>query len=158
MDYKIDRANVNDKKEVNDLYKSLIGEEGCTWNEEYPNMQTIEQDIANNNLFCIRRDDNIIAVATLAKDIELKDEFKKYNNIYSITRVAVSKEYQRCGYAKKLLNEIIINAKRRGGDLIYLLVNSQNQRAKNLYKFFDFQFLKNIELHGIEWEILQKQL
>ena len=35
MDYKIDKANEEDKYEILKIYESLIGEEGCTWKEEY---------------------------------------------------------------------------------------------------------------------------
>ena len=157
MDYKIDKANEEDKYEILKIYESLIGEEGCTWNEEYPNIQDVERDISNKDLTCIRKDGKIIAVATLTKDDEIEEEFENYNNVYSLQRVAVMKEYQGRGYAKILLKEILENVKNRNIDLIYLLVNPKNIRSKNLYKSLDFQYVKNIKLYDVNWELLKRE-
>ena len=45
MKYRIKKANIRDKDEIAKLYRSLIGQAGCTWNNEYPNNKIIEQDI-----------------------------------------------------------------------------------------------------------------
>lgn len=67
------------------------------------------------------------------------------------------KEYQGRGYAKILLKEILENIKDRNIDLIYLLVNPKNIRAKNLYKSLDFQYVKNIKLYDVNWELLKRE-
>ena len=157
MDYTIDKANEKDKLEILEIYQSLIGEEGCTWNDEYPNLQDVEIDIANGDLFCLKKDNKIIAVTTLGKNNECENEFENYKNIYSLQRVAVHKEYQGEGYATILLKEVLKNAKDRDIDLIYLLVNPKNKKAINLYKSLDFQHVKNIALYDLDWELMKKE-
>lgn len=158
MEYIIKKASIKDKNEITKLYKSLIGQDGCTWNDEYPNNKIIEQDIRKKELFCIKNKNDIIAIATLTKDIEIEKEISKSHNPYLLTRVAVNKKYQGQGYSKILLQQIFESAIKEKIDLIYLLVNKENIRAKKLYEKFDFKFRKNIKLYEIKWELLEKNI
>lgn len=158
MEYIIENAEANDKKEIETLYRSVIGQKGCTWNEEYPNKENIELDIANKELICLKNRDEIIAVATLAKDIDLEKYINKTGELCLLTRVGVERKYQGLGYSKILLQHVFEIAKKKKIDYIYLLVNKENIIAKELYKKFNFKFNRNIKLYKIEWELLVKKL
>lgn len=153
----IEKANKSEKKEILQIYRSSIGEEGCTWDEEYPNMETIEDDINSEGLYCLKIDNSIIGTATLIKEKNIYDEFKDLN-AYLLTRVGIGKKYQGKGYAKILLKNILENAIKQKIDLIYLLVDKNNIKAKKLYNFFDFELCKLVNEHGREWELLKKQI
>ena len=158
MKYKIKKANIRDKDEIAKLYRSLIGQAGCTWNNEYPNNKIIEQDIRKEELFCIKKKNEIIATATLTKDIEIEKEISKSYNPYLLTRVAVNRNYQGQGYSKVLLQQVFEIARKEKIDLIYLLLNKENKRAKSLYKKCAFKFRKIIKLYEFEWELLEKNI
>lgn len=62
-----------DKTEILKLYWGMIGAEGCTWSEEYPNMELLNRDIENKNQFCMKNDtDNIIAAIVIDEDEEVR--------------------------------------------------------------------------------------
>lgn len=158
MEYIIEKANLKDKNKILKLYKSLIGQYGCTWDNEYPNSKIVEQDILREELFCLKDYKKIMAVATLTKEKEIEKRINHSLDPYLLTRVAVSKKYQGNGYSKILLYQIFEMAKKRKIDLIYLLVNKENKIAINLYKKFKFKFSENVKLYGIEWKLLEKRL
>ncbi len=55
MENRIKKANIRDEDEITKLYRSLIGQAGCTWNDKYPNNKIIEQDIRKEELFCLKK-------------------------------------------------------------------------------------------------------
>lgn len=158
MNYTIENAKIIDKEEIQNLYSSLIGQKGCTWDEEYPTKEDIERDILNKELICLRNENEIIAVATLTKKVDIKKEINTNGNLCLLTRVGVKRNYQGQGYSKILLQYIIETAKNMKFDYIYLLVNQENIIAKKLYKTLGFKFNKNIKLYELEWELLVKRL
>ena len=61
MDYIIDKVNEEDKYEILKIYESLIGEEGCTWNEEYQGrgyakilLKEILENVKDRNIDLVR--------------------------------------------------------------------------------------------------------
>ena len=158
MQYIIEKVTKSEKKEILPIYISSIGEAGCTWDEEYPNMKTIEDDINSEGLYCLKINNSIVGIATLIKEKNIYDEFKEFKNACLLTRVGIDKKYQGKGYAKILLKSILENAIKQKIDLIYLLVNKNNIKAKKLYNFFNFEFCRIVNEHGREWELLIKQL
>lgn len=158
MEYTIENAKIIDKEEIQNLYKSLIGQKGCTWNEEYPTKKDIERDILNKELICLKNNNEIIAVATLTKEVDIEKEINRNDDLCLLTRVGVKKKYQGKGCSKILLQYIVKIAKNKGFNYIHLLVNKENIIAKKLYEKFNFKFNKNIKLYEIEWELLVKKL
>ena len=158
MKYIVEKANLEEKKEVLEIYKNLIGEEGCTWDAEYPNIETIESDISNNGLYSLKIDNNLVGIASLIKEDKVYEEISKFRNPYLLTRVGIDKNYQNKGYSKILLNKIFEDAKKRKIDLIYLLVAENNVKAKNLYNSFSFKFCMNVYEHSRQWELYIKKI
>ena len=63
-----------DEMNILELYKSIIGTQGCTWNARYPSMIEIISDIKMKSLYCMTDNKGkIIAVATAGPLNELKD-------------------------------------------------------------------------------------
>ena len=62
------------KEEIDEIvaiYKSLIGYEGCLWNEYYPARKDVENDINDDALYILKDDNVIQAVAYAGIDKEL---------------------------------------------------------------------------------------
>ena len=121
-------------------------------------MKNIQLKKILKELFCLKNNNEIIAVATLAKEVDMRKEINKNGNLCLLTRVGVKKKYQGNGYSKILLQHIVEIAKNKGFNYIYLLVSKENIIAKKLYKKLNFKFNKNIKLYEIEWELLVKKL
>ena len=41
-------ATEHDKEEIFQLYRSLVGTPGCSWDEDYPALEDIESDLAQH--------------------------------------------------------------------------------------------------------------
>jgi len=71
--YEFQLANYDDLFEIVSIYHRLIGTPGCTWNLDYPNKETAENDINNGWLYTLKKYDKIVAVASVGDFDELRD-------------------------------------------------------------------------------------
>ena len=46
-EYHFKMAHPENTEEILSLYQSVMGTEGCTWDETYPSRETIAKDFAN---------------------------------------------------------------------------------------------------------------
>ncbi len=147
--------------QIMQLYRSLIGSKGCTWDLEYPSPEEIEIDIANGSLFCIRAHGAVVAAAFAGTDEDekaLRCWSKEMENPCFLARVAVDRRYQKKGLAKRLLTHIEENAGARGFDGICLLVNETNEAAASLYEACGYAVAGRAHLYGIHWVCREKCL
>ena len=47
-------ATAQDAQEILNLYRSVMGSEGCTWSMDYPNEENVQNDLERKSLFCIK--------------------------------------------------------------------------------------------------------
>ena len=59
----IRKAKIEEAEEILKIYKSLIGYEGCLWDEYYPNIEIVNNDIKNETLYVALIDDEIVGAA-----------------------------------------------------------------------------------------------
>ena len=67
----IRKAKLDEAQEILTIYKSLIGYEGCLWDDYYPSIDVVENDIKNDSLYLIEINNLIVAVAHAGIDEEL---------------------------------------------------------------------------------------
>ena len=95
----------------------------------------IEKLIRKNKVLIIKKDEKVVASATL----EERFEYIRNKKFYYLTYLGVLKEYRRRGYATKLFNKI--NELAIENNINYLELTSGNQRriAHYFYKSKDFK-------------------
>ncbi len=72
MNLFIRRATESDVSAAAALWRSLVGTDGCTWDEEYPGKEEAQEDEAHGDLYVLCTDDNkIIGAMTAGEDSEL---------------------------------------------------------------------------------------
>lgn len=100
-----------------------------------PQKQAIEKLIKKNKVLIIKKNDKIIATATL----EERFEYIKNQKYYYLSYLGVKKEYRRMGYATKIFEKI--NELVEENNISYLELTSGNQRrvAHYFYKSKDFK-------------------
>ncbi|HOV26908.1 MAG TPA: hypothetical protein PK566_11190 [Pseudobacteroides sp.] len=75
-------ATTQDAESIINLYQTLIGTPGCAWSKEYPTMAVVQNDIANNSLYCMcDENNNIIAAASAGCTIMIGIVMKCYCKI-----------------------------------------------------------------------------
>ncbi|MBQ9071668.1 MAG: GNAT family N-acetyltransferase [Bacilli bacterium] len=95
----------------------------------------IEKLIRKNKVLIIKRDERVVASATL----EERFEYIKNQKFYYLSYLGVLKEYRRRGYATKIFEKI--NELVQENNISYLELTSGNQRrvAHYFYKSKDFK-------------------
>ena len=96
---------------------------------------SIEKLIRKNKVLVIKKDERVVASATL----EERFEYVKNKKYYFLSYLGVLKEYRRRGYATKIFDKI--NELAKENDVSYLELTSGNQRriAHYFYKSKDFK-------------------
>lgn len=133
------KATMDDINDIMNLYHSLIGTPGCTWNLDYPDFEIVGYDIKNNWLYTLKSGDKIISVASLCSFDELSDLKWKPKNPLELARLGIDCAFQRQGLGTLMLRKMICLTKEKGFDGIVLLVSKMNQAALNLYEKNGFE-------------------
>lgn len=161
MNLEIKKATMNNVNDIITIYQSLIGYPGCTWSEEYPTKEDVENDIKKKSLYVVYDKKMIIAVATAGKDDEL-EHLECWNREIKfpcdLARIGVVKEYQNKGIAKGLVRYIEKDVKNRGFDGIHFLVSKTNPRALAVYDKLQYHCCGETIMYDIEWYCYEKNL
>lgn len=147
-----------DAEEIAALYRSLIGTEGCIWNEEYPDIGFVRDDIENKSLYKAVEDGGMIAAAYLGdyEEIERAECIdKSFKRLGEFARVAVKREYHHRGIAEELLKFLQGEARIRGYDGISLLVAPENRAAVGLYEKIGFKKCGEVHYYELDWYCYQ---
>ena len=140
-DLSFSRATAADTQEILRLYRSLVGTEGCTWDEMYPCEESIAEDLQRDALFCLRGADGIAAVASCGAFAELNGLPWRIplRAPCELARIGVQSALQRTGLATRILRCCIETAKAAGFDGVRLLVACCNSAAQRLYAANGFE-------------------
>ncbi len=155
------KARVYEKNEILALYKSVIGEEFCVWNEIYPEMQEIEHDIKTENLFVLVGEGRIIGAMSLVPENEL-DGFGFWSSRdgchREIARVVVASSHRGKGLAYEMVQSIIPILKERRCTSVRLSVAKCNIPACKTYQKADFDTVGEAEMYGGSYYLMEKRL
>ena len=131
-------AEPENAEEIMRLYHSLIGTKGLTWDENYPQLDDVERDIKEKSRYIAVSDGKIIAAAGAGVDEEVA-ELSSIENVCSLYRVGVRRDFQQKGIAGKLLEFIKKDVKNRGFGGMFFLVAKETEPALKLYEKHGFK-------------------
>ena len=148
----IEKAIINDVEKLYNITKNcakhLIDQGIFQWNDLYPSKDVLKLDIALQQIWKLVNNNCIIGVVVLS---EIKDD--EYKNVKWLTsrnrnlyihRLAVDPNFQRKGYAQKLMNFAENYAKKHHFNSIRLDTFSQNKRNQNFYEKRNYEKLESI--------------
>lgn len=158
----IEKAVPGDAEEIYAIYSSLKGLPGCTWNDEYPTLDFVRDDIENRHaLYKLTENGKIIAAAYLG-DFEERERPECYDksikNLGEFSRVGVRREYHRKGYAERLLRFLLEEAESLGYDGLALLVGTENHGAAALYEKIGFRRVGEGVMYETRWFFYEKRI
>lgn len=113
------------------------------WDEIYPNLQVVEEDVRSGSLFVIRKDGLCIAAVTL-NDVQ-PEQYRPLpwrcgnGRALVIHRLCVRPEFQQCGAGRRLMEFTEAFARERGFSCIRLDAYTGNPRALALYEKRGYQ-------------------
>ena len=148
----IRKATTNDLDRIIEITKAcavfMISNKIFQWNEHYPNIETFEKDILNQNLYILEIKNKLIGCLVISYKM---DEF--YSNVKWLTpiknnlylhRLAVDPDYQKLGYAKQLMSFSFEFAKANNFKSIRLDTFSGNPFNNVFYSNLGFEKLGEI--------------
>jgi len=116
------------------------------WQDNYPSVETISNDIANKNGYVLLKDNNIVATAAVFFDKE-----KTYDSIYDgewisnneyvvIHRIAVDNNYKGLGVSSQIIKNVEQLCLNKGINSIKIDTHEENISMQKLLKKNKFQF------------------
>jgi len=113
-------------------------------------------EIKNNYLSVLKKDRQIIGVASLCSFDELKDLKWDLKNPCELSRFGIDHVYHKKGIGMIFLNHIINVARKKGFDGIILLVSKVNYAALKLYNKSGFENCGETFRYDSEYYCYQK--
>ena len=164
--YNINRSGVlklakkEDLPQVLKMYRSVIGQKGCTWDVRYPNEVTLYEDFNAHCLYVLCKGKKMIGAASIVPENELDDldcwQFKE--NAREIARIVIVPEYQGKGYGKHLVKKICLKLESIGCQAVHILVAKENHHALNLYRSTGFKNKRECSRYDHEYYAYEKKL
>lgn len=156
------RAREEEKDEILELYRSLVGTEFCAWTENYPTEIEVEGDLARDALFCLKdMKGKIVGVISIDEDEEvekLRCWSETLKPAAELSRLGVRVESQNRGIARKLLEYGMDELRTQGYQSVHFLVCKTNKKAIRSYDKLKFDIVGECELFGESWWCYEKAL
>lgn len=156
----LEKATAADAAEILALYRSVVGQRGCPWDEEYPSGETIRFDLAADSLYVMRESGAIIAAASLIVHDDLDEAPLDWPQGRSISmgRICVAPQRQRSGLGAEMVRLMLDEAGARGCVWLRLLVERQNHTAWRLYERMGFQPVGEVDLYGHHYTAMHRAI
>ena len=150
-------AQEKDIEEILQIYNEVKGSPFCSWNDKYPTIFEVKEDIKRKDLFILKNQNIIIGAVSFVHPLELNDFtcWKEKENITEVARLVIKKEYQGKGFSKIILQNIILEAKKRNVSSIHLSVVKSNTPTLKLYKSSSFSFLQEVNLYENQYYLCE---
>lgn len=144
-------ATAADGPEVLALYKSNLGTPGCTWSEDYPDEESIAEDLDRRALYVLRQGGSIIAAASMGTFDELGHLPWGLENPCELARLGVLPRLHRQGIGTLMLRHIFKAAKAMGFGGICILVSHGNPAALDMYLKNGFTICGETNMYDIDF-------
>ena len=154
------KAVSSDAKPVLKLYHAVSGTPYCTWDEYYPGMEEIENDIRCGSLYLLKKDDSIVGAISIVPENELDSLpfWEMAEDAREIARVAVAPEFQGHALSELLVSKAEDVLRSQRCSAIHLLVAVNNIPARRTYEKCAFNILGECEMYGHTFYACEKIL
>lgn len=161
MDYQLVEVKMEEKEEIMNLYRIQFGSDGCTWDETYPGMDLIENDIRTHMLFGVKNEEGRF-IATIAWDAdELVAQLPCWNSnlkkVAEYARLCIHPDYQGQHLTNILFGGSEQLLKEKGYDGAHYIVSQTNPRALRAYKKFAYTCKGEVRLFDHDWYAYEKE-
>ena len=161
---RIELAQVKDAQEIFALYHGLIDMPYSTWDEEYPTMEIVEEDLQHHHVLAMKDESGaIISAIAVWFEMEFADAAPWYADVKQwcmFCRLGVHRDHQGRGIAKRMLTAAMEFGRAHGCDAVQFLVAKSNPIAQRAYAPLGFEVCGEAELWepGEVWLCYQKRL
>lgn len=153
-------ANEHELNRILELYRSVMDNDYCTWNNEYPTMLEARDDFDNRSLYVLTIEDQIIGAISIVPINEL-DDFEGWNikdNVREIARVVMASDFQGLGLGKLMVANVLSVMAKDDYKACHLSVALENRPAYKLYLSLGFINRGESSIFGGNYYLLEKEL
>lgn len=136
------------------LYHEVIEigkKKGTTsWNEDYPTLSIIREDVEANRLFTLREEDRLVSAIALMETDDLDEEPLGWAAVKSCVpvRLCVAPEFQGLGFGEITLRAMLKHCRTAGYESARLLAEASNVPANRLYERLAFTPKGTVHLYN----------
>lgn len=139
------------------------GDGSNQWQDGYPNIQTIQQDIDAHSGYVLMENKTILAYLSIVKDKEpayadIVGQWLTNQSFLVIHRLAVSPEYLGKGIAQKVCQEVESIALSQGVFSIKVDTNFDNQPMLHIFKKLNYRYCGKVYFRDSERLAFEKVL
>lgn len=116
------------------------------WQNDYPNVETINNDIENNHSYVLLKDHNIVATAAVSFNGEktydsiCEGQWISNNEYAVIHRIAVDNNYKGLGLSSQIIKNVEEVCLEKGVHSIKVDTHEENLSMQKLLKKNEFQY------------------
>lgn len=155
------KAVERDAQDVLRLYHACISVGDCTWNELYPAMEEIAEDIAKDFLYLWEQNGELTGAVSLLSDDDLEHIGLAYahpDKPCVLCRLCVKPNLQGGGHGSAMLAASERQAAALGYLAMHLLVDQQQHAARRLYERAGYTTVGETEMYGHHFTAMEKAL
>ena len=148
-----------DTKQILQNYESVKDSSFCVWNDTYPTIEDIENDILHNNLYVLEVNKQIVGSISIVDTNEL-DDFNCWHSkkAREFARVVIAKKHQNRGYSKYLVSYCLDEMSKRNYANVHISVAIKNIPAQRLYESLGFKKVGNANMWNNSYYLYEKKL
>jgi len=153
-------AKESEKVFILSLYNHDRHKPYTAWDDTYPCMDIIEENLQQNNLFVLEENGTIVGSIAINNENELDNE-KIFSNPKALEfgRVIINPLYRGKGYSHLLLNNIEKEIKARGYNAIHICVYTNDNIALSLYHKDGYkQLIQKTLFDDVAFVIFEKEI
>lgn len=158
----ITRGKIEDAQEIFALYRSLVDSAYGTWDEEYPSLELVKEDLSEGEVF-VMRDEAGRIVSAIA--VEHTDDFGEMADWYpdvtrwgQLGRLGVAQDMQGHGIARRMIGHAMARMKEEGYEAVRFIAGAQNVPAIRSYSKLGFDVCGETQAWGERWLCYEKRL
>ena len=165
MQYDLRKADMTDLEPVSALFErtaAYLLEQGIDqWDDKYPDIGTLKNDISENNMYVLCGDKKSIVAAIVINE-EQEDEYKQgdWKDIRAgvIHRLCVDPKHQSGGHGRTMVDFAERLIKQKGLSSVRLDVFSQNPKACSFYKNLGYAYAGEVTFRKGRFILMEKLL
>ena len=146
-------AEASEAKAVLALYRAAAASGETEWDEEYPNAQTIEMDLAANGLYVLCQDGRIVGAVSQIDwpDLDAMDIWSPCKRPAGLARLCVHPEARGQGLGQVLVEEIRRVVREQGFDMTHHMASQHMEPPLRIYRSMGFRQVGEIHMFDTEY-------
>ena len=154
------KAEKKEAKLIKVLYRSVIGDPFCTWDESYPGEEEIRGDLEAGTLYVLEEAGDLIGAVSIVPENEFDelDCWKVKENAREFARVVIRPDLHHQGLSRYLVDGVLKELKSQHVAAVHIAVARDNIPARKLYQKAGFSFCGEADMFGHHFILCEKML